>query len=109
MKSMNYKVSTALIAAMVLLLTACGGSRPKGELPPPADPPAPAPMVKPAPPPPPPTAPAPEPPSFNLEGVRGRSQACRYNTKILRDDHTAERLSCELNHPARNQGSRARL
>jgi len=70
MKNMNNKFSSALVAALVLLLTACGGSRPKGELPPPADPPALAPVVQPAPPPPPPPPPpAPEPPSFNLEGV----------------------------------------
>lgn len=68
MKITNHALSSAFIAALVILLTACGGSRPKGELPPPAEPPAPAPVVQPAPPPPPPPPP-PEPIRFDLEGV----------------------------------------
>ncbi|MEM7469213.1 MAG: OmpA family protein [Pseudomonadota bacterium] len=71
MKSTKSVFSVALLALLVALLTACGGTRPKGELPPPADPPAPAPVAKPTPPPPPPPPPAPEPepPRFTLEGV----------------------------------------
>lgn len=71
MTTMRMKISTLLMAVLVVSLTACGGSRPKGELPPPADPPAPAPVAQPAPPPPPPPPPAPEPepPRFTLEGV----------------------------------------
>ena len=71
MTTIKHKISTLLMILAVVSLTACGGSRPKGELPPPADPPAPAPVAQPAPPPPPPPPPAPEPepPRFTLEGV----------------------------------------
>ena len=70
MTTTKTKIFTLLLAALAVLLTACGGSRPKGELPPPAEPPAPAPVAQPAPPPPPPPpAPEPEPPRFTLEGV----------------------------------------
>ena len=70
MTTMKRNLAAAVLVGLVVVLTACGGSRPKGQLPPPADPPAPAPVAQPAPPPPPPPpAPAPEPPSFTLEGV----------------------------------------
>ena len=69
MTTMKNKISFLILAVLTISLTACGG-RPKGELPPPADPPAPAPVAQPTPPPPPPApAPEPEPPRFTLEGV----------------------------------------
>lgn len=69
MKSTNNMISMLAAAALATLLTACGGNRPKGELPPPADPPAPAPVVQQTPAPPVLPQAAPEPPSFALEGV----------------------------------------